>query len=399
MSFFSDLFQGNFSNLGNDLAPSNIFSDTASSFANQPGWAQGLEIGGTAALGAFALPELLPALGGLDLSGAGAAGFGAASDAFGTAADIGSTLGPGVDASLLDTTGAVLPAESTLTAGNVGTDFLMGGGGTQTADQAFATGPSFAQDLTSGELLAGTGIGGGSPVGAFGAAPGAAGGGSIGDVLGTIGSGFKTAAPVIGAAGLGLNLYSGMQEKKALGTLAQTEAQAAQQAQNTQAAANKAAQPLLTSGEALTQYLATNTLPPQFQSQVDQWVKSQKAAITQGYASRGQSGDPKQNSALQQDLANIDQQALGLQAQFEEILSSAGQQMVQTANQLLSTGLNATQLGAEIPIQIAKLNAQLNAQMGTAIANFASAVNGSNRQGAPGSLNISLNPQTGAING
>src|SRR5215472_17199748 len=60
MSFFSDLFSGNFGNLGSDLAPSNIFKDTVSSFENQPGWLQGLEIGGAAALGAGAA---LPALG------------------------------------------------------------------------------------------------------------------------------------------------------------------------------------------------------------------------------------------------------------------------------------------------------------------------------------------------
>ena len=63
MSFLSDLFKGNVSNLGHDLNPSNAFSDAGADFSNQPGWAKGLEIGLPLALG-----------GGLALGGLGAAG-------------------------------------------------------------------------------------------------------------------------------------------------------------------------------------------------------------------------------------------------------------------------------------------------------------------------------------
>jgi uncharacterized membrane protein len=435
MSFLSDVFSGNFSNLGNDLAPSNIFSDTGSSFSNQPGWAQGLELGGAALLGGLALPELLPAAGALDLGGGAAASFGAASDAF----DVAGGLGPGLAGTAFDTTGgvplagldasaiesnAVLPATSSLTAGTsdafggAGTALDMGGGGTLDPAAAAATGiptggvsaapaaPSFAQDLTSNELLAGTGVGGGSPAGTFAAAPGAAGGASgnvLTDTLSGIGNFLgspagKGATAVAGLGGLGANLYSGYQQSQALKALNQQEQQNIQQAQAAQSAAMRSVQPLLNNGTMLTQYLTNNTLPPQFQSQVDQWVKSSKAAIIQGYASRGQSGDPKQNTALQQDLANIDQQALGLQAQFEEVLSSAGQQMIQTANQLLSTGLSATSLASEIPIAVSKLNQSINIQMSQAISSFAAALNGGQRnQGGPGTLTLNLNPSTGAI--
>jgi hypothetical protein len=43
---------------------------------------------------------------------------------------------------------------------------------------------------------------------------------------------------------------------------------------------------------------------------------------------------------------------------------------------LLSQGLAATQLESEIPIQISKLNQQLNTAMMTSISNFAAAMNG-----------------------
>ena len=137
-----------------------------------------------------------------------------------------------------------------------------------------------------------------------------------------------------------------------------------------------AAAPLLTSGQTLMQYLTTNTLPPQFQASVTQQVQAQKAQIIQGYASRGMSTDPNQNSALAQDLANVDVQAQTLTANLESTLSTAGNQMVTTANQLLSSGLSATQLSAELPIQVAQLNSTLNAQMAQAISGFAAALNG-----------------------
>ncbi len=429
-------------NLGNDLAPSNIFSDTASSFQSQPGWAQGLEIGGAALLGGLALPELLPAAGSaLDLSGGAAAG---GLGGF----DLG-TIGPGVaaaggdlsgltaadvtylDPTLLgeasvgpfDTGTAAVPFTGANMAGQVaggtpgagvldfspssiqatGGDVIPGAGG---------GGAAFA-DPSAGADVAGTGTSpdlgyavysNGQPVGIQGAAPfaqPAAPGGT--DVLSQIGTFMgspagKGATTLLGVGGLGANLYSGYQQNQALNAAAQQQKVYAQEAQNAQAAALKIAQPLINSGEMLTSYLTSNTLPPQFQSQVDQWVKSTKAGIIQGYTSRGQSGNPEQNSALQQDLANVDQQALGLQGQFEEILSSAGQQMITTANSLLSTGLSATQLSSEIPLAVSKLNLALNAQMTSAISNFAAALNGGNRNlGGGGSLNISLNPQTGAL--
>ena len=62
MSFLSDLFQGNFSNLGNDLAPSNIFSDfgtDASKAVSNPIVDAGLLVGGGLLTAGLADPALL----------------------------------------------------------------------------------------------------------------------------------------------------------------------------------------------------------------------------------------------------------------------------------------------------------------------------------------------------
>ena len=148
------------------------------------------------------------------------------------------------------------------------------------------------------------------------------------------------------------------------------------QAAQTAALANSTAAPLINQGQTLMSYLTTGTLPAQFQTQVDQTIASQKAGIIQGYASRGMSTNPQQNSQLQQDLAAVDNSRNTLMTQLESQLSTAGNQMVQTANSLLSQGLAATQLESEIPIQISKLNQQLNTAMMTSISNFAAAMNG-----------------------
>ena len=196
----------------------------------------------------------------------------------------------------------------------------------------------------------------------------------------------------IGIGGLGYSLYSGYEQKQALNQLNQQEAGAAASAQAIATQETNAAQPLITQGTALTQYLTTNTLPPQYQSMVAQQVAAQKAAIIQGYASRGQNSNPEQNSALQQDLNNVDTQASTLQANLEQQLAQAGTQMVATANQLLQSGASATQISAELPIQIAELNASLNATTSTAISNFAAAMNGGANNRGNITLNIPQNP-------
>src|SRR5208282_4329334 len=122
------------------------------------------------------------------------------------------------------------------------------------------------------------------------------------------GKGLANPLTDIGIAGLGYNLYQGYQNQQAQKAITgQINKTAAEQAA-TSAADTASAQPLINSGEMLTTYLATGTLPPAFQQQVTQQVQAAKAQIIQGYATRGQSTNPSDNSALAQDLANVDAQ-------------------------------------------------------------------------------------------
>jgi hypothetical protein len=82
------------------------------------------------------------------------------------------------------------------------------------------------------------------------------------------------------------------------------------------------------------------------------------------------SSDPSQNSALAQDLANVDTQAQSLQA---NTLASAGTQLTQHANSLLQSGMSATQLSAQIPLLVQQPNSQISQQTAQTISSFSSA--------------------------
>jgi hypothetical protein len=182
--------------------------------------------------------------------------------------------------------------------------------------------------------------------------------------------------PFVGAAGVAGSLFEGYEQKQALNATNKQEAAATAQAASTAAIAQQTAAPLINQGQTLMTYLTSGTLPPQFQTQVDATIASQKAGIIQGYASRGMNTDPQKNSQLQQDLAAVDNSRNTLMTQLESQLATAGQNMVNTANQMLATGVSATNLEAQIPIQISKLNQQLNQSMMQSISNFAAAMNG-----------------------
>jgi hypothetical protein len=387
MSFFSDLTSGNFGNLGHDLAPSNFFDDTVKDI----GGAHTLEdiLGG---VGLAAGGVGLAGLAGLDV-GAGLAGLGQSAglsslgsvstaaplslaDADAGVAGVGGSLG---DAGAAGAAGATTPS--------------LGGFDLSTIGAGAAPSAGTPDWLTSATF--GTGVSPTDATSAFGANPlatatspvtaGAAGTAasspsllsSIGSGISSVGGALKTAAPVIGLAGLGANLYSGYEQNQQLKALNAQEQQNAAQAASISATDTAAAQPLLTSGESLTQYLATGTLPPAFQATLQQNIAAAKARIIQGYATRGMSTNPNQNSQLAQDLNNVDLQGQTVMASLESTLNTAGTQLISTANGLLSSGLSALQISAELPIQVAKLNSDLNAQMATAISGFAAALNGS----------------------
>jgi hypothetical protein len=312
------------------------------------------------------------------------AGAGGLADIFGGGAGLAADTGAAVDlgAGATDALGFAgdVGAGTTAAAGGdalTAIDTAIGAGGGGGTGLATAVGDTVGGGLTgAGGLGADLGTAVGDTVGGgLGATEGAVAPGA-GGIFSTIAGGLKTAAPFIGAAGLGGSLYQGYEQKQAQNALTKQEAANTTNAANIAAQAQSIAAPLINQGQTLTSYLSSGTLPPQFQTQVDQTIASQKAGIIQGYAARGMSTNPQQNSQLQQDLAAVDNSRNTLMTQLESQLSTAGTNMINTANQLLSQGLAATQLESEIPIQISKLNEQLNKDMMMSISNFAAAMNG-----------------------
>lgn len=396
-----------------------------------------LALAGVALTGGLLAPELLPALGigaaatdigaaagagAADLStlgGATAAGIGAGVDptaaaagglGLGTTADVAGTSAlaydtPGGTAGLFPqipggtgfgTYGSAAPYDTGAALPNVGTAYgtspvaataptanlsaaaTAGGDVLPTTDTGVLPGyegaiPSSANPQVGGQFGLGS-TGATPPTGGF--TSNFANAFNTSTLGATAGKALANPLTDIGIAGLGYNLYQGYQNQQAQKAITnQITTTAAQQAA-TSAADVTAAQPLISSGTELTKYLQTGTLPPAFQAQVQQQVQAAKAQIIQGYATRGQSTDPNHNSALAQDLANVDNQALTLQANLESTLSTAGTNMISTANQLLASGASAASISGQLPIQVSQLNLNLNNATSAAISNFAAALNG-----------------------
>lgn len=359
MSLLSDILGGNIGNALHDLNPANILSDAGPDLVK----AVSNPLLDAAVIGGIALPMLGPELIGLAGGGGAAeAGLGAAAGADAASAIGGTSLAAAED--------AILPATAELTSGMAPADLITQDFGT------IGPGADVGATAASGDVPL-------NLLGGVSSTPGAAATADTGilsqitSALSPISSTIKSASPIIGAGGLAYNLLQGQQQRKAQGDLNALEAQKSINAANIASADTAAARPLLASGQTLTQYLATGTLPPEFDSQVKQQIAAAKASIIQGYGARGQSTNPQQNSALAQDLTNVDMQAQTLRTSLEATLNTAGTQMMTVANQLLASGLSATQLSAELPIQMSQLDIQLNKAMSDSIANFAAALNGS----------------------
>lgn len=149
----------------------------------------------------------------------------------------------------------------------------------------------------------------------------------------------------IGAAGLG---YQALQGQKPPAFTPQMKAQADQ---------------LSAQGQQLMSYLQSGNLPPGLKAGLDQATASAKAKIISNFASQGLNTDPRYNSALADQLAQVDQQAL---------ISTA-----QVGQQLLSTGVTETGLSSDLYKTLAQIDATQTANIGKAIANFAQAISGS----------------------
>lgn len=322
MSFLTDLFHGDFKNLGHDL--------TAHWKEDLP-----LELAAiTAPFAAFGLPEFL-----------GGAGFGAGG-LFGGA---GGLFGGGAD------------ALSGLVAGEAGSGDvglgLAGGadaftGGTDAlalaAPDAFAAAPgvqainaSLAAPLSGADALTGPGIT------AESATQAAQGSGGFLDKLISGAEGSLMKNPLgIAASGLGLGL-SVMRGN-----------QGGPNADALSAQASK----LGAQGEQLMSYLQGGTLPPGMKAQLDQATAAAKARIISNHASNGMSTDPSQNSALAQELASVDTNAVAA--------------MAQTQINLMQTGLSETGLSSQLYTLLSNMDRADNTALMNAISNFAASLGG-----------------------
>jgi hypothetical protein len=253
-----------------------------------------------------ALSLLDPAAGGLT-SDAGISAINAA-------APLGTTTGAATDASIGTLSVPGLPDSSV-----AATDLLTNDAG------ATASSPSFLSQLTTGAVNSVTK----NPLGILAA-----------------------------GTGLGLSILRGNQTDP---NQAQLSAEAPQlQAQGAA---------LTASGQNLQQYLTNGTLPPGLQQQVNNAVQAAKARIIQNHASNGENTNPAQNSALAQELNQVDLDAIAQAGTLEQQLFSSG-------TQLLQTGLSETGLSEQIYESLVKMDQTNNNALMASIASMAAALGG-----------------------
>lgn len=131
-------------------------------------------------------------------------------------------------------------------------------------------------------------------------------------------------------------------------------------------------------GQQLQGYLQSGTLPPGLQQTLNQATEAAKASIRSKYAASGSSG----SSAEQQELAAVDSNAQGQESQL--------------ALQLLNTGINETGMASQLYQQLMKNSITQDNQLGTSIANFASAAGGGGTNVNALLKNLSTSTQPGA---
>ena len=345
MSLFSDLFEGKTSSLGSDImhAPSSLAAHPAELAET---------IGGAAAIAA---PFALPAIG-------GALGIGGGADVAAGAGGLSSLFGSGADAAVAGTDALALQAPADAAAANPLADVSALSGG------AAPTGDAGASAVSGSSVNYGTALS--NLDSSANLVPQNAGDTSFIDRLMAGVKNAPSAAvdqlaknPLGIAAGAGALGYSILQGQKQLPN---------------QAALNQEAQQLTPQAQQFMSYLQSGTLPAGLQAAVDKASATAKATIIANHARNGQSTDPTQNSALAQELANVDQNALISVAQQGEMLFQAG--------------MSEAQLSANIMQGLMQIEQQQTQSMGKAIANFASALS----TGAGGGNQLVL--QTGGAN-
>ena len=179
----------------------------------------------------------------------------------------------------------------------------------------------------------------------FGTGSAAGGAGSTGGLNGLLKQATnyisKNPSVAVSALGLGADALKGNQ-------LAKGERQLQQQAGQMSAQGNQ-----------LQKYLDSGTLPPGVQQSINQAAAARKAQITSQYASMGMTG----SSSMQQELAAVDSWAQGEGASV--------------AMNLLNQGINESGLASQLYSDMATRSIQQDANLGTALANFASSFGGS----------------------
>lgn len=124
---------------------------------------------------------------------------------------------------------------------------------------------------------------------------------------------------------------------------------------------------LLSTGQGLQSYLTQGGLPPALQAKVEQDTQANKARVIQNAGTSGSSTNPRQNSALTQDLAAADRTGTAESADYQMKLAQTGQQ-------LISSGLQATGLSSQLYESLYKYDQQQNSDLMSSITNFAKAL-------------------------
>jgi hypothetical protein len=175
----------------------------------------------------------------------------------------------------------------------------------------------------------------------------------------------------LGAGGLGYSIYEGTQ---------QTKNEQALTADAKQATANSNA--LTTQGQGLVHYLTSGTLPPQYQTQIDQALSSAVTAAKSRAAAQGQSADPAQNTALQAEINQIMEQQPILQEQIAAQLAGTG-------TSLINAGATSAGLSGSLYQALVQNDTTQAANAGKAIASLAAAMAGKS-QATLGSTPITI---------
>ena len=240
------------------------------------------------------------------------------------------------------------------------------GAANQYADVASASVPSAPDDTGSTTLAAST------PASASGT-PAATGTGSSSTPSSTGGPGSPQTTGILpgisnsslGAATAGVGLLNNLTNGN--------QAPAGSPALNaTATAANTTAAQQTAAGTALQQYIASGTLPAGYEDQVQQAAQSARQTIISNYANRGLPTDPTRNSALAQELTQVDARLPAMREQLAQQLATAGTGMV-------ANGLQATGISSGIYQNLANLQNSQQQQRAQAIANFASSLNSGTR--------------------